>query len=170
MKTLFLILFMVAVLPFSLISQEKNQTIFDVETNENILIGICDRNGLESGTFGAAFTDEYASYIPDNVYIQRIKGVSNDISITIVMGTWCIDSKEQVPRFFKILDMIGLDPAKIQVICVDRDKRAPGISSADLSLRLVPTFIFYRSGLEIGRIVETPQEDLEIDMLEILIR
>ena len=38
----------------------------------------------------------------------------------------------------------------------------------DLDIELVPTFIFYRNGEELGRIVETPEDTLEKDLAEIV--
>jgi ribosomal protein L30E len=40
--------------------------------------------------------------------------------------------------------------------------------AADLKVERVPTFIFYRDGKEIGRIVENPQKSLVEDFLEII--
>ena len=37
-----------------------------------------------------------------------------------------------------------------------------------MSIINVPTFIFYKDGEELGRIVEYPIQDLESDMLKIL--
>jgi hypothetical protein len=38
----------------------------------------------------------------------------------------------------------------------------------DLKIEFVPTFIFFKNDVEIGRIVEAPTESLEIDMVKIL--
>jgi hypothetical protein len=39
-----------------------------------------------------------------------------------------------------------------------------------LDIELVPTFIFYRKGMEIGRIVETPLQTMEEDIYRILMQ
>jgi hypothetical protein len=39
---------------------------------------------------------------------------------------------------------------------------------ADLNIERVPTFIIMNEGIEIGRIIETPEETLEADLLKIL--
>ena len=38
----------------------------------------------------------------------------------------------------------------------------------DLNIELVPTFIIYKKGEEIGRIVETPYDTLEEDIWKIV--
>ncbi len=94
--------------------------------------------------------------------------VKTDYTIKIVMGTWCSDSRREVPRFYKLLDELKLVDEEITLINVDRMKKVPEINMDDLNILLVPTFIIYRGGKEIGRIVETPIETLEKDLLNIL--
>ena len=167
-KLFFLLLLLVQI---SVKSQNLNQTKFDSKANQLILIGYCDKTGLLSGEFGRDFALEYNIYTVNQEYISKLKGLIDGITITIFLGTWCSDSKVQVPRFYKILDELKFDTQnKITLICVDTDKTAPGVSAADLSLRLVPTFIFYRYDKEIGRIIEKPFTSLEEDMLKILNR
>jgi len=36
------------------------------------------------------------------------------------MGSWCGDSQEQVPKFYKIISLLNFDENKIQLIAVDR--------------------------------------------------
>ena len=49
-------------------------------------------------------------------------------------------------------------------MCIrDRSNEAEG-----LRIELVPTIIFYKDGSEIGRIVETPVESMEKDLLKII--
>ena len=37
-----------------------------------------------------------------------------------------------------------------------------------LNIEKVPTFIFYKNGIEIGRIIESPEKSIEKDFLKIL--
>ena len=84
------------------------------------------------------------------------------------MGTWCEDSQNQVPRFYKILQQLDFNLKKVQLITVDRSKKTPENLEAGLNITNVPTFIFYKNSTEIQRIVESPVETLENDMLKIL--
>ena len=86
------------------------------------------------------------------------------------MGTWCSDSRREVPRFYKILDSLNFPSAKVKLIMVDRKKEAAGIDISPFNIELVPTMIFYNDGLEDGRIIETPKETLEKDLEEILVK
>ena len=51
---------------------------------------------------------------------------------------------------------------------MDRDKKTPTGSATENGITNVPTFIFYKDGKEVNRIVESPVEFLEDDILAIL--
>lgn len=166
MKTLILILALCTSL--SILAQEKNKTIVDDKLDKKVLIGLCDREGLESEVFQEYYKKGYEAYQTDSAVIQKIKELKKGVEIAIVMATWCHDSKEQVPKFYKILDEAGIRDSKITLISVDRSKTAGDVDISDLDIQRVPTFIFYKKGREIGRIVESPTSLLEKDMLLIL--
>ncbi len=83
------------------------------------------------------------------------------------MGTWCSDSRREVPRFKKILDLLNYPAEKVKIFAVNRDKKIEKEDISGLRIEFVPTFIFYSDGKETGRIVETPYKSLEADMLKI---
>jgi thiol-disulfide isomerase/thioredoxin len=84
------------------------------------------------------------------------------------MGTWCSDSQEQTPVFYKVMDACDFNEELIEVIGVNDTKTTPDNLQEGFDLERVPTFIFYKDGIEIGRIVEYPQETMEADMLKIV--
>jgi thiol-disulfide isomerase/thioredoxin len=102
--------------------------------------------------------------------MDQLAGKLRGIKITLVMATWCGDSRDWVPRFYKIMDQLGFKYKNLTLICVDREKKATGTNVEDLNIELVPTFIFYRKKMEIGRIIEVPVDLLEKDILKILIK
>jgi hypothetical protein len=55
------------------------------------------------------------------------------------------------------------------LIGVNREKQGLSDEAEELDIEFVPTIIFYKDGSEIGRIVETPAESLEKDLLKILL-
>lgn len=117
------------------------------------------------------FVKGHDAYMPDQEAIGKIMAVNKeDLSIQIVLGTWCPDSRREVPRFMKIIDLIGFPSAKITFIGVDNSKQAPLGDYDKLEIERVPTFIFLRNKVEAGRIIENPVTSLEQDMLNILTR
>ena len=165
MKKILLVVLLFA----SLISaQERNKLVTDEKSDKPMLIGLCDRTAFADTNFAWWFNSEFDNYKPDSVAILSLAGKLKDVKITIVMGSWCSDSKREVPRFFKLLDKTGFDENNLTLYCVDRKKSTPGNETANLDIKLVPTFIFYRNDLEIGRIIESPKETLEKDLLNIV--
>ena len=83
------------------------------------------------------------------------------------MGTWCGDSRREIPGFYKILDETAFDVNYLQLIGVDRSKKYDDYEK-DLTIFRVPTIIFLKNGKEIGRFVEYPKETIEKDFLKIV--
>lgn len=164
-----LFIFLLSGIYFGSCSQNTiNETMFDKKTNEEILIGYCNKEGLTSPPFGEWFLAEYESYMVDKETLSPlIPKVNNDIKIVIVLGTWCSDSQREVPRFMKISSFLKMDPGQISFIAVDKNKEAKNIPLTSLNIEFVPTFIFYDHENEIGRIVEWPEESLEKDIEKI---
>ena len=148
---------------------EKNKVIPDPETGEPMLIGYFTRDAFSDSSFAKWFNPEYENYIPDSSAIEVLKDKMDKVDITLVTGTWCSDSQEEVPHFYKILDALNYPTDKITLIAVDRDKKTEGNEIEGLEIELSPTIIFYHDNSEVGRIVERPTESLEKDMLKILV-
>ena len=69
----------------------------------------------------------------------------------------------------KIIDDINKKEVEVNYYTVER-KAGKDIKYfvEDLKIERVPTFIFYRDGKEIGRIVENPSNSLVEDFLDII--
>lgn len=91
-----------------------------------------------------------------------------DISVLVVMGTWCPDSRREVPRFMKILTETNFPLKQVKFLGVDNVKKAPVENYDSYEIMRVPTFIFFVKNVEAGRIIENPSSSLEQDMLNIL--
>ncbi len=115
------------------------------------------------------FFSGYDQYTPDSLVLVRLReAVTEDLSIKVVLGTWCSDSRREVPGFMKISDLLGIDPGSMTFIGVDDSKISPVGEYEELGIERVPTFIFYKNNVEAGRIIENPVSSLEQDMLNIL--
>ncbi|GAB1403586.1 thioredoxin family protein [Lentimicrobium sp.] len=148
--------------------QEINHQVIDEKTGNAMLLGEINREGMQQ--LGSWFLEEYEAYQPDTGVIDEIKSLKAEFPrVFIVLGTWCSDSREQVPHFYKIMDAIGFPENLVFAVGVNREKKAEGFCLDDYDIHLVPTFIFTRDGRETGRIVETPSTTLEHDLLNILL-
>jgi thiol-disulfide isomerase/thioredoxin len=166
MKTI-LIIFFVVILN-NLLPQEKFKSVIDEKSGKPMLVGEITREAFKDTSYSWWFNSEYEMYKPDSPVLDSIKQKLESFEITMVVGTWCSDSRREMPRFFKILDSLKFPSGKIKLIAVDRDKKDLTGEAEKLSIELVPTFIFYREGKELGRITEAPVETLEKDMNRIL--
>jgi thiol-disulfide isomerase/thioredoxin len=153
------------IVPFIVFSQELNKKIMDPKYGKEILYGYCDRSGLEKGEYGKLFDEYYDIYEPDRAVTDQLKLKQSGVEILVVLGTWCSDSQEQVPRFFKVLDRIRFDKKSVQLICVSSSKEAGDVDLVNYDIQKVPTFIIYKKGREVGRIIETPYSTIEKDLL-----
>lgn len=158
---------------FALIAVNLNAQNFkiipDEKTGEPLILGYCPVTELNDSVFAGAWSDEYDSYQPNKSVLDSLKGKLDDINITIVFRSTCGDSREQVPRFFKVLNELNYPLDKLTLIGVDREKKGLSGEADKYDIGLVPTFIFYKDGKELGRIIETPNESLEEDLLRIVI-
>jgi len=152
-------------------AQEVNKKVWDSDLEENILTGLCNRNGLNTGEFGKYFKEEYNSYNPDEKVITKLRDKFDTIKnckITVIFGEWCSDSQREVPRFFKIIDKCDFNEDNIKIYAVNRKKEGVTVDISKYGIDFVPTFIVFVDGKEKGRIIETPENTLEEDLLKIL--
>ena len=84
------------------------------------------------------------------------------------MGTWCSDTRREVPKYLKVLDLWIFPSGGITYIGVDEAKQSPVGEYTNLDIVRVPTFIVYKNNIESGRIIENPVTSLEQDMVNIL--
>lgn len=126
------------------------------------------RKLMESPEMKAQYELEYPGYQPDFAAIQDLKSLLIDKKVIIVMGTWCGDSRLQVPHFYKVLDESGVVEKDITLIFVDQTKKAADGLTDNLDIDRVPTFIITSNEKEIGRITEWPMVTLENDMVELI--
>ncbi len=138
-----------------------------------IIYGICTKDSLITEPFGKWFTTNYDSYQPAIETITNLKKLSlENIHIKIFFGSWCGDSKREVPRFLKLLSLFSFPENKIQLIGVGTGdslvKQSPQHEEKGLGIFRVPVFIIYKNGVEMNRINEFPAFTLEKDLMSIL--
>ncbi|MEI6059838.1 MAG: thioredoxin family protein [Bacteroidota bacterium] len=165
-----LVILALIILPALGMAQKLNHKAADEKKNNEMLIGYCNREGFATvnSNFDSAYKAEYSVYRTDAATMKLLAGKLKGARITVVMATWCGDSKDWIPRFYKVLDELNFNYKRLTLICVDRSRKAPGTMVETLNVDRVPTFIFYRKKVELGRIVEVPADLLEKDMLKIL--
>lgn len=155
----------------SLTAQNTNREIV-VDNQKPFLIGPINIEAFNSNSYQTWYRNNFDNYKED---VETIDSISKELSehkILLFMGTWCGDSKREVPRFIKILESANFPMENLKIVAVDKRKefykKSPTGEEWALSIKRVPTFIFYKDGKETNRIIESPIETLESDINKIV--
>jgi tetratricopeptide (TPR) repeat protein len=154
-----------ALLPFLTLAQHPHPD----------LLGKITLNDFQTDPHSIWYNKNYQEYAGASAVVTQLKKENfSGVSVKIVFGSWCGDSKREVPRFVKLLTQLDFPQSRLEFIAVDDSlpvyKQSPRHEDAGLAVYRVPTFIVYEKGKETGRIVEYPVESLERDLLAILQR
>ncbi|MFN4763923.1 thioredoxin family protein [Gillisia sp. Q332] len=150
---------------------EKVLVLSEIEDdfeNQTMLIGKFIKEDLQQAPYARWFNDGYTNFNPSEEAMETIKNNISEYEIMAFMGTWCVDSRREVPKLYKILDEAGYDLSKLTFIGVDRNKVTPEKTEADWDLHRVPTLIFMKDGKEVNRFVEYPRASIEEDIANIV--
>jgi hypothetical protein len=149
--------------------KDENPQPVNYSDQSTWLLGYFNPGQLKSEPHSVWFYKGYDDYQVNQEAIKSLCEIGQEgLSIKIVMGTWCPDSRREVPRFMKVLDAWKFPADYLTFIGVDNGKLSPIGGYEALEIQRVPTFIIYRNNLEAGRIIENPSTSLEQDMVNIL--
>ncbi len=110
------------------------------------------------------------AYRPDPAAVEALARIGRETKLVAFLGTWCPDSRSEIPALLKTLDMARNPRLKLELYAVDRIMD-DGIGVADrLNLQGVPTVIVFRGGREAGRIQGLARDSMETDLLAIMQR
>jgi cyclophilin family peptidyl-prolyl cis-trans isomerase/HEAT repeat protein len=112
-----------------------------------------------------------AAYRPQEKWLDLLRSAKLRYRLVVAMGTWCPDSREQIPRLEAVLAALGkgspFDAPRL--VGVDRSKAVEKSLYPYGPVELVPTIVVTAGGVEVGRIVETPRSGrIEEDLVRIL--
>lgn len=149
-----------------------NNTEISNANGQIMLLGKAPLSALQWPNYKPWFDASYQSYQVDQVVTEQLKKELRNKRMDIFLGTWCGDSKREVPHMLKILEGAGMDTGKINLLFLDNAtatyKQSPKREEKGLNIHHVPTFILYDGMNELGRIVESPVISLEKDLQAIL--
>jgi thiol-disulfide isomerase/thioredoxin len=115
--------------------------------------------------------DLYAErYKPDPETISKLNAVEDSILVDVFMGMWCHDSKREIPAFFKVMHSIDNPLITANYTALEYKKRGPKEIIKANNIKRTPTFIIYKNGKEVGRIIEEVKISVESDLYEIILK
>jgi thiol-disulfide isomerase/thioredoxin len=136
------------------------------------LLGPLTRAQLKTPPYAEWFDSQYSRYQPGAESVAALRSRLTGVSIETYFGTWCGDSRRQVPRLVRLLDLAGFDENRLSLVGLSDQrmefKQAPGNPERKRYVHRTPTIVVLRDGAEVGRIVETPTTSLEADLIAIL--
>lgn len=179
MKTFTLTLLIAATLGCGNSNEKNNQESLEstsepvavneaIEEQETMLTGVITKNDLQQEPHSSWFTPAYEAYEPSAEELKVIKENIDAYDIEVFMGTWCGDSRREVPKLIKLLEEANYDMDKLEIVAVDRSKTIPENVEHTAEFEMVPTIIFYKDGKEVNRFVEYSIGSFEEDIAKIV--
>jgi len=107
-------------------------------------------------------------YSPNSESLKYLAEIQDSVQIFVLFGTWCHDSKKQIPAFIKTIELAQNPLINVEYTGVSRKKNEPNEILERWMIKRTPTFIIYRNGQEYGRIIEEPVHSMEQDLVSIL--
>jgi thiol-disulfide isomerase/thioredoxin len=136
------------------------------------LAGLVPLNMLKAEPYSNWFQKSYMNYYVNEKVAKRLGKYLKDMDIQVFMGTWCGDSKREIPRLVRVLEVARIDPARVNYVCVyaepERRNMSPTQEQKGRNIHHVPTIILFKNGKEVGRVIESPLLSLEEDLLEVV--
>lgn len=137
------------------------------EDDGPVLVGALERERIEAAV--PEWVRVQVESEIDAAAAQALAAVPPGAELTVYLGTWCEDSRREIPRLWRALDETGgLVPFEIRYVGVDREKEEPAELLRGAGLEYVPTLVVHRDGREVGRVVEESPEGIEIHLLALL--
>lgn len=136
------------------------------------LLGEITASNFEAEPYQDWYGTNYENYMVDQSLVKLFKKKLKQHEILLFLGTWCGDSKREVPRMLKILEAANFPEEQLKIVALDRrkDNYKKGLNGEEKgwNVQRVPTLILLKDGKEVNRIVERPIDSLEEDLLSIL--
>jgi thiol-disulfide isomerase/thioredoxin len=142
------------------------------QKGETKLLNEVTLSQLKQEPYANWYSKNNDDYQPNLQIVEALKKTNpSKYTMKIFFGSWCGDSKRELPKMTKVLEKLSFPQKNLTLIGVDDStevyKQSPQRQEAGMNVFRVPTFIVYENGKEVGRIVEYPTETMERDLLKI---
>src|SRR5437868_6069307 len=126
----------------------------DAKNGSKVLKGFLTRADIESDTSFKWFKENMKLGQADVNAVSAFEKNGSKFQVVVFAGTWCDDSQNLLPVFYRLVDKSGYPDSSITLIGVDRPKKTLYNLHNAFHIIDVPTFIVMKDGTEIGRVVE----------------
>ncbi len=168
MKHIIATVLAIFIMSLSAAAQKTYSVSKDEQTGAQVFKGPITFEDLNAEPGFAWMKRGEAAYKPDPQLTAALAKRLAPYTIVTVMGTWCDDSQNLVPKLAKVLSAAQFPASRFLMYGVDRAKETGGIERKLYSIEKVPTIIVFRGNSEVGRITESVQKSVEADLLSIV--
>jgi thiol-disulfide isomerase/thioredoxin len=107
-------------------------------------------------------------YQPDSAALLFLQKNLAQYDIIVMMGTWCGDTKDLLPKFYKTLQMANYPMLQLTMYGLNRKKEALNHEEQLYKVTNIPVFILFKNHREIGRITESVQTSIEKELVKLM--
>jgi thiol-disulfide isomerase/thioredoxin len=109
-------------------------------------------------------TNGAKAYEPKRNVVDDLSKMVGEYRFVVFIGTWCGDTKDLLPKFYRVLVETGADFRSVEMYGVNRAKQALNIEHTLYGIKDVPTIIVMHQYREVGRIVESVGSTIEEEL------
>ncbi|QEC67683.1 thioredoxin family protein [Panacibacter ginsenosidivorans] len=126
----------------------------DAENGSKVLKGLLTRADIQNDTAFKWFNDNMKLGQVNAAAVDAFKKHQQGIQLVVFGGTWCEDTQNLLPVFYRLIDKSNFPDSSITLIGVDRPKTTLYNLHKAFNVTKAPTFIVLKDGKEVGRVEE----------------
>jgi thiol-disulfide isomerase/thioredoxin len=130
----------------------------DAKNGSKVLKGLLTRADIETDTSFKWFKENMKFGQADASAVAAFQKNASKFQMIVFGGTWCDDTHNLLPVFYRLVDKSGYPDSSITLVGVDRAKTTLYNLHNLFHIVDVPTFIVMKDGKEVGRVVEYGKE------------
>jgi thiol-disulfide isomerase/thioredoxin len=159
---------MTMLISLSAMAQSDFDISKDAENGAVVYKGAFSIDAMQKETTFSWMDNGINSYKPNEKDVAYLKTNLPAYKMVVVLGTWCEDSQNLVPKLYKTLQESSYPMSQLQMFGADRAKHTKNNEHEQYNIKFVPTIILIKDGKEAGRIVETVQKSIEADLVSLI--
>ena len=149
------------------VKRQLNRSVI-TSSNEEMLVGRVDLSSLLEAPYADWYNANYEGHTVDKETTQLTRNEIRFYSVKVFFGTWSLESQKHLPAFIKVMHQLKFPMSRIELVAANRQNRSFYGEEIGEKIKYLPTFIFYKNNKEMGRIVNSPVETIERDILSII--
>jgi thiol-disulfide isomerase/thioredoxin len=156
MRRIFVLIVIGLITTTTVNAQAQYQISYDqTRNNVKVLTGIINKYLMMNDSAFSWYGSSHKAYnANDTSILQAFAKDKNNIQYVVFGGTWCEDTRNILPKFFRLQEQAGVPDEKVTLIGVDGNKKTLGNLHQAMNIRNVPTIIIMKNGKELGRVIE----------------